>query len=142
MTGIEATGAAPWAGMFCGREKELETLMAAYRRVEAGEGPEVMVVLGESGLGKTRLVQEFFARLSQDVDSGGDGGYWPDRLVREVNNLKINPDPADCNPSRVADMRFLWWGIRMLDRSGHNAGMGGFGDSVSFLRAHLAELLE
>lgn len=127
----------PWAGLFCGREAELGALMAAYDRVAAGSGPEIAVVLGESGLGKTRLVQEFFARLSSGVDAAGDGGYWPDRLVRDANNLKINPDPADCNRSHVADMRFLWWGIRMLDRSGHNAGMGGLSETVSLLRAHL-----
>ena len=111
--------------------------MDAYDRVATGSGPEIAVVLGESGLGKTRLVQEFFARLSRGVDAEGEGGYWPDRLVRDANNLKVNPDPADCNPSRVADMRFLWWGIRMLDRSGHNAGLGGLSDSVALLRAHL-----
>jgi tetratricopeptide (TPR) repeat protein len=111
--------------------------MEGFDRVAAGGGPEIAVLLGESGLGKTRLVQEFFSRLSRAVDSAGDGGYWPDRLVRDTNNLKINPDPADCNPSRVADMRFLWWGIRMLDRSGHNAGMGGVSETVSLLRAHL-----
>ncbi|MBH1943453.1 hypothetical protein I5L01_04320 [Erythrobacter sp. YJ-T3-07] len=111
--------------------------MAAYDRVAAGGGPEVEVVLGESGLGKTRLVQEFFARLSAGIDNEGDGGYWPDRLVRDTNNLKINPDPVDCNPSRVADMRFLWWGIRMPDASAVNAGSGGVTAAAPFLRAHL-----
>ncbi len=107
MTGNDVNDAVPWAGLFCGREAELETLLAAYRRVEAGEGPEVAVVLGESGLGKTRLVQEFFARLSSGVDAAGEGGYWPDRLVRDGNNLKINPDPRECNPGGAANMRFL-----------------------------------
>lgn len=123
--------------MFCGREPELEMLMSAFRRVEAGDGPEVAVVLGESGLGKTRLVQEFYARLSTSIDAEGECGYWPDRMVRDGNNLKVNPDPAECNPSQVANMRFLWWGIRMLDRTGHNAGMGGLSESVPLLRAHL-----
>lgn len=130
-------GAVPWAGMFCGRERELEALMATYRRVEAGDGPEVAVVLGESGLGKTRLVQEFYARLSTSIDAEGECGYWPDRMVRDGNNLKVNPDPAECNPSQIANMRFLWWGIRMLDRTGHNAGMGGLSEAVPLLRPHL-----
>ena len=130
-------GEVPWAGLFCGRTAELSQLSAAFERVQAGGGPETVVILGESGLGKTRLAQEFFARLSSQIDQAGDQGYWPDRLVRGGNNLAINPDPADCNPSKLAQMRFLWWGIRMLDRQGHNAGLGGISDSINFLRAHL-----
>lgn len=134
---VDTGNPVPWAGLFCGREAELGALVAAYDRVAAGGGPEIAVVLGESGLGKTRLVQEFFARLSAGVDAEGDGGYWPDRLVRDANNLKINPDPVDCNPSRVAHMRFLWWGIRMPDASVVNAGSGGVTAAAPFLRAHL-----
>lgn len=127
----------PWAGLFCGRESELGELLAAYDRVAAGGGPEIAVLLGESGLGKTRLVQEFFARLSSGVDAAGESGYWPDRLVRDGNNLRINPDPRECNPGGAANMRFLWWGIRLLKGGRHNAGIGGVSATIPELRAHL-----
>ena len=127
----------PWAGLFCGRENELAQLTAAFERVAAGQGPQVAVVLGESGLGKTRLVQEFFARLSRSVDPDGEGGYWPDHLIRDNNNLKINPDPADCNPTRVAEMKFLWWGLRLLDTAAANSGTGGLQQAVPDLQPHL-----
>lgn len=137
MGGSDNSNPMPWAGLFYGREAELGELLAAYRRIEGGAGPEILVILGESGLGKTRLVQEFYARLSSQIDDPGCEGYWPDQLVRDANNLKINPEPTECNTRQLAEMRFLWWGIRMLDRSGHNAGLGGLSESVSLLRAHL-----
>lgn len=137
MGGLGSEEEVPWAGLFCGRESELSRLAAAFERVAAGKGPEVVVILGESGLGKTRLVQEFFTRLSSRNHVAGETAYWPDRMSRSGNNLAINPDPALCNPSNLAQMDFLWWGIRMLDRQGHNAGLGGVRDTVGYLRAHI-----
>jgi DNA-binding CsgD family transcriptional regulator/antitoxin (DNA-binding transcriptional repressor) of toxin-antitoxin stability system len=46
---------------FVGREPELDTLSTALRAVAAGE-PAVLVVGGEAGVGKTRLLEEFAAR--------------------------------------------------------------------------------
>ena len=49
---------------FVGREEELSLLMRRWERARAGEGQLVMVV-GEPGLGKSRLVQEFHGRLGE-----------------------------------------------------------------------------
>jgi class 3 adenylate cyclase/tetratricopeptide (TPR) repeat protein len=49
---------------FVGRASELETLTAAVERVIKGTSPEVVVVLGEPGIGKSRLVDEFAARTT------------------------------------------------------------------------------
>lgn len=127
----------PWAGLFFGRQQELQALESAYRRVRDGYGPEVCVILGESGLGKTRIAQEFFAHLSTSDDVAGGEGYWPDRMVRDGNNLKINPDPTDCNESGIGNMRFLWWGIRLTDPISRNAGANSFTDATAILRSHL-----
>src|SRR5262249_20031457 len=43
---------------FVGRETELETLTQALLRAEAGHG-QVIAVLGDAGVGKSRLVHEF-----------------------------------------------------------------------------------
>ena len=52
---------------FVGREGELATLEAAMKRVELGSGRAVVVV-GEAGVGKSRLVHEFLAgRQSSEV---------------------------------------------------------------------------
>jgi len=50
-----------------GRTRELEVLLAAYGRACAGQ-PSVVVVEGESGIGKTRLVREFAQKVAADCD--------------------------------------------------------------------------
>ncbi len=50
-------------GPFVGREHELDTLLAALERARGGHG-EVVLVRGEPGLGKTRLLGELRARVS------------------------------------------------------------------------------
>jgi len=47
---------------FVGRELELATLEAVRTRVEGGQG-QVVGVVGEPGMGKTRLIAEFWQRL-------------------------------------------------------------------------------
>jgi class 3 adenylate cyclase/tetratricopeptide (TPR) repeat protein len=48
---------------FVGRETELELLETTYRRVlEAGE-PHLVTLMGDAGIGKTRLVRELWERL-------------------------------------------------------------------------------
>ena len=45
-----------------GREQELELLAASLERAIAGDGVQVVVVLGEPGIGKSRLADEFAVR--------------------------------------------------------------------------------
>jgi class 3 adenylate cyclase/predicted ATPase len=47
-----------------GREEELELLSRRWERARAGEGQLVLVV-GEPGIGKSRLIQEFHAQLGE-----------------------------------------------------------------------------
>jgi predicted ATPase len=47
-----------------GREQELGLLARRWERVQAGEGQLVLIV-GEPGIGKTRLVEEFRAKLAE-----------------------------------------------------------------------------
>jgi tetratricopeptide (TPR) repeat protein len=105
--------------VFCGRERELAQLLATWETVKSGtSGPRVTVLLAESGLGKTRLAQEFFARLSRSENASGSTGYWPDDLGRDGNNLRINPPEASCDAE--AELPFLWWGLRLVDPLAHN----------------------
>ena len=48
---------------FVGREDELSMLINRWHRARSGEG-QVLLVAGEAGIGKSRLVQEFHQRLS------------------------------------------------------------------------------
>lgn len=108
-----------WRDMFVGRDRELEQLKAAWRKAKTRE-PQVVSLVAESGLGKTRLVQEFFSWLSTTEDGEGGTGYWPDALTRVHNRrarrelLTLNPDPAECARDGRA-IPFFWWGIQLPD---------------------------
>ena len=49
---------------FVGREEELGLLARRWERARAGEGQLVLIV-GEPGLGKSRLIEEFHSRLAE-----------------------------------------------------------------------------
>jgi hypothetical protein len=112
-----------WHSISCPRPTEMAALQAAYERAAKPNLPRpgVIVLLSESGLGKTRLLQEFFHWLSTTKDGVGEAGYWQDRLAREGDNLHIDPNPALCN-SRVP-LPFLWWGVRLADPGRSNQGI-------------------
>ena len=48
---------------FVGRDEEIATLMRRWERARQGDGQLVLIV-GEPGLGKSRLIEEFYAHLS------------------------------------------------------------------------------
>ena len=50
-----------------GREAERATMRAAYERVRDGEG-RLLTILGEPGIGKTNLVDDFLAELSRQPE--------------------------------------------------------------------------
>jgi class 3 adenylate cyclase/tetratricopeptide (TPR) repeat protein len=55
---LEATAAARGLTPFVGREDELRLLMNRWEQVQAAEG-QVALIIGEAGIGKSRLVQRF-----------------------------------------------------------------------------------
>jgi class 3 adenylate cyclase/tetratricopeptide (TPR) repeat protein len=50
---------------YVGRERELDTLLAAFEQVKSGRG-QVVFVVGEAGLGKSRLLHEFRQRIAEE----------------------------------------------------------------------------
>lgn len=52
---------------FAGHGNELEWLHAAYNRVAAGEGAQMLTVLGEPGIGKSRLAHELLNRVEPEA---------------------------------------------------------------------------
>jgi hypothetical protein len=109
-----------WHSVFCPRPAEMAALQGAYEKAAdlRSPRPSIIVLLSESGLGKTRLLQEFFHWLSTTKDGVGDAGYWPDTLARQGDNLHIDPDLASCN--HQVPLPFLWWGVRLPDPGRHN----------------------
>lgn len=100
--------------VFCGRDPDLKLLRDAWARISDPQSPhpEVITILGQPGLGKTRLVQEFFGWLSTHVDRMQPEGYWPDRLPVGETKSGLNPDTGACNANVPAP--FLWFAFPLL----------------------------
>jgi DNA-binding SARP family transcriptional activator len=57
----------PPRGRFVGRARELEELLAAYREAVETSGPVLVTVVGDAGVGKSRLVAELWERLTAET---------------------------------------------------------------------------
>ena len=91
---------------FVGREDELELLQAAYRRVVGRQEPEFLTVIGDAGVGKTRLAREFWEWLGAESPqplrrtgrclSYGHGiTYWPFGEVLKEQFAILESDPPE-----------------------------------------------
>ena len=60
-------GAGALARVFVGRDVEIELLRATYRRAVHGGEPHLVTIMGEAGVGKTRLVRELWRLLSDET---------------------------------------------------------------------------
>ena len=80
---------------FVGRERELALVREAWERVQADLRCELVTVVGDAGVGKSRLVAEFLASIESTVVRGrclpyGEGiTYWP--VVELLKQLDLLP---------------------------------------------------
>jgi tetratricopeptide (TPR) repeat protein len=132
---------------FHGREKELAWLRSHFDAVAARgadgkfAGPRMAFIVAESGIGKSRLVQELYIRLTNDPQwDPPEVNYWPDAFGDGGTNLSVVPDME----GHVAKgpPRFLWLGARWSDPDERNAVQSNaLPDLVSSLRRH-AEIFD
>ena len=84
--------------LFVGRDRELAVLREAWERVRAQQRCELVTVVGEAGVGKSRLVAELLASVETTVVRGrcppyGEGiTYWP--VVEVLKQLDLLPSDA------------------------------------------------
>src|SRR6266516_944709 len=80
---------------FVGRERELALIQEAWQRALAERGCELVTIIGEAGVGKSRLVAEALAPLEARLVQGrclpyGEGiTYWP--VVEILKQLGASP---------------------------------------------------
>jgi class 3 adenylate cyclase/tetratricopeptide (TPR) repeat protein len=80
---------------FVGRERELGVVRAAWERARAGERCELVTLLGDAGIGKSRLAAEALASIAATIVRGrclpyGEGiTYWP--VVEVLQQLDVRP---------------------------------------------------
>ena len=60
---LRTRGLAGVAAPMVGRDAEFAALCAAYERAVGGAGPQWLTLIGNAGVGKSRLLQEFLGRL-------------------------------------------------------------------------------
>jgi class 3 adenylate cyclase len=90
---------------FVGRERELQLLASAWGRVRTDERCELVTVVGDAGVGKSRLVSEALAAMEARILRGrclpyGEGiTYWP--VIEVVKQLAVLPsDPIAASAIR------------------------------------------
>lgn len=93
--------------IFVGRDSEIELLRATYRRAATHGEPHLMTIIGEPGVGKTRLVRELWEILAKEEPAPlrrtgrclayGDGiTYWPiGEVLREHFGLRDDDSPEN-----------------------------------------------
>ena len=92
---------------FVGRVAELETLGQAWQRVRKGGCCELVTVVGDAGVGKSRLTAEFLASINTRSVGGrclpyGEGiTYWP--VIEVIKQLDAFPS----DPAAAASIRSL-----------------------------------
>ena len=62
-------GLAGLPSAFVGRDRELGVLLDVYERTAAGREPRMVIVTGEAGVGKSRLVRELWEVLGREAPS-------------------------------------------------------------------------
>ena len=99
---------------FVGRETELGELRGCFDDVLASSSPRLVTVVGEPGLGKSRLVAELFASLAELPDElitwrqgrclpYGEGiMFWP---LGEI--VKAHAGILDTDPDEVAEQKLV-----------------------------------
>ncbi|HEX9416776.1 MAG TPA: adenylate/guanylate cyclase domain-containing protein [Gaiellaceae bacterium] len=82
--------------LFVGRERELASLQEAWERVQAEQCCELVTLVGDAGVGKSRLAAELLASTEAMIVRGrclpyGEGiTYWP--VVEVLKQLDVLPE--------------------------------------------------
>lgn len=104
--------------VFVGRESELELLRATFRRTVAQREPHLVTIVGEPGVGKTRLVRELWDALADEEPAPlrrtgrclpyGEGiTYWPLGEVLKEHLGILESDPPQEIRRRLGDREIL-----------------------------------
>ena len=97
---------------FFGREAELKLLHDALHAATdpTTRTPQIVTFVAETGVGKSRIIQEFYRQLTVSKTWDPDN-FWPDAFQSHATQLRVNPEfPTDYAPD--GPPRFLWLGMR------------------------------
>ena len=92
------------AGELLEREAERAVLASAVRRVAAGDGAGLVMVLGEAGIGKTALLA-VAGGLAQELASGRSGPRGRRSSVTSATGWYVSCLRGSCVPARRRSVR-------------------------------------
>jgi class 3 adenylate cyclase len=103
---------------FVGRDEEMELLERAYAEVENRRQPQLVTILGDAGVGKTRIVREFWERLGgrspetvrrtgRCLSYGQGITYWPLAEVLKEHLGILESDPPSVVLERLTPREIL-----------------------------------
>jgi class 3 adenylate cyclase len=115
---MRTRGVGGLARAFVGRDSELERLYSAFRRSADRSRPVLVTIVGDPGVGKTRLVRELWERLSEEDSEPlrrtgrclayGQGiTYWPFGEVLKEHLGILENDPPEEVWRRLGDREIL-----------------------------------
>lgn len=95
---------------FIGREHELQLIHTALHTATTTRTPQIVTFVAETGVGKSRIIQEFYRQLTISTAWDPDN-FWPDAFQSHATQLRVNPEfPAEYAPN--GPPKFLWLGVR------------------------------
>jgi class 3 adenylate cyclase/tetratricopeptide (TPR) repeat protein len=111
-------GVAGLRAAFVGRERELEVLQDAYTEAAETARPRLVTIVGDAGVGKTRLVREFWQWLGEQspeplrrtgrcLSYGQATTYWPLGEVLKEHLGLLESDPPDVQIRRLGERPIL-----------------------------------
>jgi tetratricopeptide (TPR) repeat protein/GTPase SAR1 family protein len=122
---------------FIGRENEMKALQDAWLRISSGS-TSIFVVRGDSGVGKTRLIQQFYSWMSTKND---DESYWPGSLPTDEKSVVVVPDAGELAVIDLSQLPWLWFAIRCRKKQS-GARLMDLNDLRPQLAVHLANLIQ
>ncbi|WP_054939226.1 ATP-binding protein [Paenibacillus ihuae] len=125
---------------FVAREKELTYLLERFEH--SGEGHTNLVVIeADTGVGKTRLIQEFYQYLTVNKD---EFHYWPDTLVDKKHTMSIVPEFENLSNDQQFKLPWLWLALRCHNQDERNSSQDNSALSQirKQIRLHLGGLIE
>ena len=115
---MRTRGVGGLARAFVGRDEELERLRSSYRRAVEHSRPVLVTIVGDAGVGKTRLVRELWERLADEQPEPlrrtgrclayGEGiTYWPLAEVLKEHLWILESDSPEEVRRRLGEREIL-----------------------------------
>ncbi|MGB7983275.1 MAG: toll/interleukin-1 receptor domain-containing protein [Candidatus Nanopelagicales bacterium] len=115
---------------FVGRERHqiLDELTSTWQQVSSTRSARVVVLLAETGFGKTRIVQEFYRRLAANQS---EPTFWPADIVdatsngqRALRESRKRVAPLELSPHEGSSASYLWLGHVIDEGHGGRVDVG------------------